>query len=179
MSDEKKRLLNEVLPDPTDGVDELERKGPRQRTSDHLKRLLAAAGLALGAPAYGDATPPPQNKPGDTKPGDKKPPDNKKPEPPPQPPPPRYDVVDPVPAPYIEREEAPGFLKLTSKPVAEIFVDGTAHGKTPQAKIKLTPGIHNVMLRANGREETFTVEIRSKQTTVEVRDLRPKENDKK
>ena len=77
-----KRMLNEILPDPTRAAADEDAGGPRARTADHLKRILAASltlKLATDAAACG-------HKP-------------QIPEPPHQQPPPSYGVVDPVPPP--------------------------------------------------------------------------------
>ncbi|HZS36946.1 MAG TPA: hypothetical protein VFF06_08970 [Polyangia bacterium] len=170
-----KGLLNEVLPDPTRGAGE--RGTPRERTASHLNRLLAAAGLAL-APglARADNTVPGGGgkPPGEAKPG-KKPDDAKKPEEP-KPEPPGYGVVDPIPEPYIEKKAEPGFLRLSSKPSCAISIDGKATGlMTPQQKIKLSPGLHTITLNvpSSTQQENFTIEIRSNQTSVIVKDLAP------
>jgi PEGA domain len=169
-----KGLMNEVLPDPTRGAGE--RGTPRERTAGHLKRLLAA-GLAL-APGlvHADTTTPGGKKPGDAgaaKPDDAK---GKPPQPPQQPQQPSYDVVDPIPPPYIEKKAPPGFLNLRSLPDAEIFVDGKNTGlKTPQKKIKLNPGTHAITLKVpeQALEESFTVEIKTKETATITRKLEP------
>ncbi len=178
-SDDDKGMLNEVLPDPAQAKEE-RRGSPRERTSQHLQRVLAAAaGLALtlqGVPGHADVTPPQKGQPdGGKKPGDK----DAKPGNPPKPEPPGYGVVDPMPEPYIDRSVgAPGFLKLTTTPAgASILIDGKDTGsKTPQKKIKLTPGIHAVTVTSADKavSENFTVEIKSGATVTEARDLKPK-----
>src|SRR5579859_5118546 len=109
MKDDDKKLLNEVLPDPKQAKDDLARGSPRDRTSQHLKRILAAgvAALGMGGLARADTSTPPGGKnPTDGKQGDKPP------VPKPPVPDPGYRVVDPVPMPYIERKET-GQLALT------------------------------------------------------------------
>jgi hypothetical protein len=167
---DEKGLMNEVLPDPT-AAKSAAKAGPRERTSAHLSRLLAAASLAVGGAAGADTTPPNAGKnDGNTpKQGDK--PSQ------PQPPPRHYDVVDPIPQPYIDRSAAPGFLDLSSKPEAEITVDGEAtNQKTPQKKLKLTPGVHAITLTVKkpALSESFTVEISSGKTLKKIVDLQPK-----
>ncbi len=164
----EKGLLNEVLPDPT-AAKGAAKASPRERTSAHLSRLLAAASLAVGGVAGADTTPPnPGKNDGKARQqGDK----------PAQPPQRHYDVVDPIPEPYIDRNAAPGFLDLTSNPAAEITVDGAAtHQKTPQHKLKLTPGVHAITLTVKkpALSESFTVEIESGKTQKKLVDLQPK-----
>ena len=177
-----KGLLNEILPDPTQAR-ALERGGPRERTSAHLRKVLAAAaGMAMqlhGAGAHADATTPPQGGGGQKQVDPKGSPNNdanKPKDPPPQPP--GYGVVDPMPEPYINKNPGEGVLKLTSKPAgAAISVDGVALGqKTPQSKIKLAPGLHAVTLTLPGSEvENFTVEIKKGKTASEKRVLKKTE----
>src|SRR5262249_43546738 len=152
---------------------------PRERTVEHLRKVMAAAaGLALGSSAaLADVTPPPgkdgQAKQGDpSKQGDGKAKDgdagktgkqSQKPKQPPQTPP-SYGVVDPMPEPYIDKKGKPGFLRVSSTPGgARIVIDGTDGGmKTPQSKISLSPGVHAVTLSLEGKvTRNFTVEIRS------------------
>jgi hypothetical protein len=181
--------MPEVLPDPTQAA-EAGRASPRDRTIEHLRKVMAAAaGLALGgSAALADVTPPPgndgkakqgdPNKTGDGKAkegGDKKgkQAQQKKPEQPP----PSYGVVDPMPEPYIDRKGKPGFLRVSSTPPgATILLDGNDSGLvTPQSSIKLQPGVHAITLNIPKRKisETFTVEIVSGQTVTEQHDLRP------
>jgi hypothetical protein len=189
-NDDDKKLLNEILPDPTQAADAA-RGSPRERTVEHLRKVMAAAaGLAMGAgTALADVTPPPgkdgQAKQGDAaKQGDGKAKDGdagktgKQAQKPKQPPPtpPSYGVVDPMPEPYIDKKGKPGFLRLTTKPVgAHILIDGSDGGlKTPQSKISLSPGIHAVTISLPGKvNKNFTVEIRSGETISERYDLEP------
>ena len=189
--DEDKKLLNEVLPDPGQAK-EAARGTPRDRTVEHLRKVMAAAaGLALAPGAVlADVTPPP-GKDGNAKQGDpsksgdgkakdgdagKKGKQAQKQKPPPAEPP-SYGVVDPMPEPYIDKKGKPGFLRLSSTPVgAHISIDGVDGGlKTPQAKIQLQPGYHAVTLTsADGKSsQSFTVQIRSRETATETHDLRP------
>ncbi|MEW6380072.1 MAG: serine/threonine-protein kinase [bacterium] len=63
--------------------------------------------------------------------------------PPPSPPP---SVTEQQPPPTGEAPPVIAFLKVESTPVgAQIFVDGTLHGKTP-ARLELAPGKHEVRL---------------------------------
>jgi hypothetical protein len=169
--DDQKGMLNEVLPDPTQAAD-AKRGTPRERTSEHLRRVLsAAAGVALGlhGAAHADVTPPKGK--GE---GDKKPTDTQKAEP--KPDPPGYGVVDPIPEPYVDRNAGkPGTLKVITTPAgATVTVDGKASGKTPVSKIKLTPGIHAITLTLKDVVENFTVDVRPGANLVESRDMRPK-----
>jgi hypothetical protein len=167
-----KGLLNEVLPDPRQAVDDLAAGGPRSRTAEHLKRILAAAGAGLALEAAcvvhsDDAAtqtkPIPQTAPQ----GD--------PPPPPPPPPPEpggYGVVDPMPMPYLEPDTRPGTLKLESTPVARIFVDGVPTGRETPRALELPTGRHTISLKAKGRTTmTFTVDIAPGETISEKRQL--------
>ena len=40
MSDDEKKLQNEILPDPSQAETDLTAGGPRRRTIEHLKRIL-------------------------------------------------------------------------------------------------------------------------------------------
>ena len=166
-----KRLMNEVLPDPTRVAG---RGTPRERIADHMKRLLAAAGLALApAIALADTTVPDGK--GNAKPPEQKKPDGDKKPDAPQSDPPGYVVVDPVPEPYIEKKGEPGFVRLSSKPSCAILIDGKDSGlKTPQRKLKLTPGVHTITLKppAGYDEENLSLDVRSGHTEVIVKDLR-------
>ncbi len=99
---ERKGLANEILPDPSQAEQDLAAGGPRGRTVEHLKRILAAATLAFAA--EGCTTPSggaPEKKGSD--------PGSQGGGPPTPPPPPRlpepagYGVVDPLPDPSYER----------------------------------------------------------------------------
>ncbi len=71
----------------------------------------------------------------------------------------------------------PGFLVANTQPWAKVLIDGKDTGsKTPQKKIKLTPGIHAVTVTSADKavSENFTVEIKSGATVTEARDLKPK-----
>jgi hypothetical protein len=172
---------------------------PRQRTTEHLKRILAAAGLALQLPqaAAADISVPPikggktdgkqasggqlrEGKPV-RKPGGLKP----KPQPPPDP---GYYVVDMLPEPAdlpkpeeLSKEKKPatatGYLTLSSTVPASIRVDGKDTGlKTPQTKMKLDPGAHTIaLIDGQGRPlETFVVNVAAGAVIEEARDPRPK-----
>lgn len=169
-----KGLLNEVLPDPTAAARDLARGTPRERTRKHLGRLLAAAGLALPfAAARADNSLPP------TQTGDKgKPTDGNKgkpPQPSPPPEPPGYGVVNPMPPPFIERNDKPGFLTLRTTPPLPITLDGVATGlKTPQQRMKLSPGPHTLTFTdSNGVAHNFSVVIRSGRVQSQSYDVRP------
>jgi hypothetical protein len=189
----RKTLLTEVLPDPEAHAD---RGGgsPRQRTTEHLKRILAAAGLALQLPqaAAADTSVPPLKGPdgkspsgGQVKGGKtERKPGGLKPKPQPQPPDPGYYVVDMLPEPADLPKPplkppavAPGYLTLSSTVSAGIRVDGQDTGlKTPQARMKLEPGAHSITLvDGTGRPlETFVVNITAGGVVEEARDPRPK-----
>ncbi|HZS41683.1 MAG TPA: PEGA domain-containing protein [Polyangia bacterium] len=166
MSDDVKKVMNEVLPLP----EKADRSTPRDRTKAHLSRILAAAGFALSGAAHADAT-----VPGDKK-NDK--PDGKGKEVQPKPPeePPSFHVVDPVPEPYINRR-GEGFLKLETKPPGlAVTVDGEPQAeKTPIKKLKLGAGPHAITItRPDGEQENFSVEVKAKSTVKVSKDLRPK-----
>jgi hypothetical protein len=152
---DEKRLLNEILPDPERAAEELSSGGPRKRTAEHLKRILAMSlvgPVVAGSMAQdGKAT---QNPP------------------PPPPRPPAFGVVDPVPPPPPAPPK-PGYVSIKSTPVADIAIDGKATGlKTPQV-IELKPGTHTIKLTAGDLEQTFTVQIDSEKTKSEDRNLQP------
>jgi hypothetical protein len=171
MSDETKKVMNEILPLP----EKADRSTPRDRTKAHLSRILAAAGFALHGVAHADATVP----------GDKKGsnPDGKGKEAQPKPDDkPSFHVVDPVPEPYINRTAGEGFLRLETKPPGlAVTIDGEAISeKTPLKKQKLSAGTHAITVTGpDGIGQNFTVEIKAKSTVKEVRDLRPKKEQPK
>src|SRR6185436_10601961 len=90
--------------------------------------------------------------------------------------PPSYGVVDPMPPPYINRNEGEGWLRIESKPPGvEVLVDGEAIGKTPVKKYKVIPGSHALTLRLpDGTATNLTVEVKKGKTVKQVVDLRPK-----
>lgn len=104
-----KGLANEILPDPSQAEDDLAAGGPRGRTVEHLKRILAAAGAAVtlqGAVAVVVAAEgcTPSGGAAEKKASDAGSKDGGQPAPPPTrpPEPPGYGVVDPIPEPYDE-----------------------------------------------------------------------------
>jgi hypothetical protein len=136
---------------------------PRDRIASHLRRILVAAGMALPSAGHGDtSTPKPPGTPDDGKKpnqgGDKK----KEPEHL------GYEVVDMMPPPYIEREEA-GKLELASTPTgAAISIDGVSlRKKTPLKGHKLAAGQHAVTLTSpDGKTvRNFIVTVQKDQTT--------------
>jgi hypothetical protein len=162
-----KKLLNEVLPDPKPDAD---RGSPRERTSAHWKRIVAAAAaLQLGTAAADNSVPGDKGHEGKNP----KPPDVQKP--PEKPPEVHYMVVDPVPQPYINRNEGEGYLRIESKPPgAEVLVDGESIGKTPIKKYKVPPGVHAVTVRApDGNSSNLTLDVKKGKTVKQVVDLRP------
>jgi hypothetical protein len=132
---DKKGLMPEILPAPTEPSTE----SPRERTRAHLKKILSAvAGVALSATttAQADTTVPGT---GDNAKGnDKKPPPSEsKPKPPP-----ReslgYEVVDMLPEPYVEKRT--GFLSITTTPTnAEVAIDGVPTGQRTPITRRKTP----------------------------------------
>ncbi|HSK01193.1 MAG TPA: hypothetical protein VK932_08125, partial [Kofleriaceae bacterium] len=67
-----------------------------------------------------------------------------------------------------------GVLMLSSKPPCEIFIDGKPTGlMTPQREIPLPVGRHKVTLvnKAEGINETFSVQIAADKPTKVIRDL--------
>jgi hypothetical protein len=177
MSDENdKGMLNEILPDPTRGAEDLADGLPRRRTADHLRKILAA-GLALQLASdiagCSSPAPTPPKPPAMAPPGQQ--PNTRNPPAPPWLPPngPGYGVVDMLPNPSLL--PLGGFLSLTSTPVARITIDGRETGlDTPQAAIPLRPGRHRIRLDvpAEQMSRTFEVEIASGETLIEDRDLR-------
>ena len=183
-----KTLLSEQLPAPAPLVNAT----PRQRTGEHLRRILAAAGIALNASgaAHADASLPPPKKPGDDK-GDKKQvtavPKKKKPKPHAPPVDPGYYVVDMLPEPAEIPPPVPpkpvqvqprefGWLSLTSNVAGTIRVDGKDTGlRTPQPRMELEPGVHAITLVDDRGMpiESFTVTIAPNKETVERRDPKP------
>ena len=67
-----------------------------------------------------------------------------------------------------------GYLALESTPRATIVIDGrSTRLRTPQKKIRLSPGLHTITLRVNSkREETFMIGILPNELRREQRDLR-------
>lgn len=55
-------------------------------------------------------------------------------------------------APAIAPSAAPGWLVVSSKPWGSLYVDGRAHGTTPQTNLWLPPGVHRVEIRRPGFE---------------------------
>jgi hypothetical protein len=164
-----KKLLNEVLPDPKQAERDLKTGSPRDRTAAHLKRIVAAAALQLGTAVADNSVPGDKGKDGkDQKPPEtqQKPPEEK----------PGYLVVDPVPPPYINRNEGEGYLRIESKPPgAEVLVDGEDIGKTPVKKYKVPPGSHAITLKLPGiADYNVTVDVKKGKTVKQVVDLRPK-----
>jgi hypothetical protein len=148
----KKRLLNEVLPDPERAAAELSAGGPRKRTAEHLKRILTLSLMgAAGTMPHGTEAMPA------SKPRQERPP---------------FRVVDSLPPPPVPpTPPKPGYLSLKSNP--DITIDGKATGlKTPQL-IELKPGTHTIKLTAGDFEQTFTVQIQPEQTRSEDRELKP------
>ena len=175
-----KGLLNEVLPDPSQ-ADDLKFGSPRERTTRHLRQILAAAagvGMIASGGARADNSIPPtgKEKPTDkTTPGDKPPTKGEPPhvtEPPAKPP--SYWVVDPMPPPTRIIQGPPGFVDIESTPPSSVFVDGTPEGATPIKHLSLDPGQHIIELRLPGQGEAFTIMVKSGKTQVLKKDLRPK-----
>jgi hypothetical protein len=159
MSDDKneKRMLNEILPDPERAATELASGGPRKRTAEHLKRILTMSlvGAAGAIAPKGEATPVPRQQ------RQERPP---------------FIVVDslPPPPPPPPQPPKPGYLSITSTPVADITIDGKATGlKTPQV-LELKPGTHTIKLTAGDLEDTFMIQIDAEKTRSEERKLQPK-----
>jgi PEGA domain-containing protein len=164
-----KKLLNEVLPDPKQAERDLKTGSPRDRTTAHLRRIVAAAAaLQLGTAVADNSVPGDKGKDGNKPPEAQKPPEK-----PPEPP--GYLVVDPVPPPYINRNEGEGWLRIESKPPgAEVLVDGEVAGKTP-LKYKVAPGSHAVTAQlAGGPTANVTVDVKKGKTVKHMFDLRAK-----
>jgi hypothetical protein len=69
--------------------------------------------------------------------------------------------------------DAPGTLRINSLPWAEIYLDGTHVGSTPQSKLSMKPGRHRVKLvnEQMALRKTFDVYIRSGQVTTRSENL--------
>lgn len=79
----------------------------------------------------------------------------------------------PPPAPPTEKE---GYLRIASTPWARIQIDGKdTPFTTPQRRMKLAPGTHQVTLSNPrlGLTDTFSVEIKEGKTTVVIKQLAP------
>ena len=164
-----KKLLNEVLPDPEQAQRDLKTGSPRERTSAHLRRIIAAAAaLQLGTAVADNSVPGDKGKEGTKPPQEQKPPEK-----PPENP--GYLVVDPVPPPYINKNEGEGYLRIESKPPgAEVLVDGENIGKTPIKKYKVIPGSHAITVQVpGGPVQNVTVDVKKGKTVKQVVDLRP------
>ncbi len=170
-----KGLMNEILPDPEQAARDLRNGSPRDRTTAHLKRIVAAAAAAAlpFSAALADNSVPGEKRDGgksgeSQKEGQpKKPPEEQ----------PGYGVVDPMPQPYINRTLGEGAVRITSKPAgASVLVDGKDIGrKTPVAKLKLPAGMHAISATsADGKiTKNLTVEIKAGGSVSESFDLRP------
>ena len=125
--DRRKGMANEILPDPSQAKHDLAEGGPRGRTIEHLKRILAAAALTVAAsgctPSGGAA----DKKAGDAGTKEAAPDGRSVPPPPPQPPPPivdpGYGVVDPLPDPSYRSDSERRHHKAKKK------ADGEKKGK--------------------------------------------------
>jgi PEGA domain-containing protein len=67
----------------------------------------------------------------------------------------RGPVVRPPPVSRGRPQVRPGYISINSRPWAELSVDGRVVGNTPQIKIWLTPGRHQVLLTREGFQ-TYT-----------------------
>ena len=67
----------------------------------------------------------------------------------------RVEVVRTPPAPRGGQQARPGYISINSRPWAELSVDGRVVGNTPQIKIWLTPGRHQLLLTREGFQ-TYT-----------------------
>ena len=88
--------------DPKQAERDLRRGSPRERTTTHLKRIVAAAAaLHLSTAAADNTVPGDKGKDGKGNETQAKPPAE----------PPGYLVVDPVPPPHIDKNEGDAFLR--------------------------------------------------------------------
>jgi hypothetical protein len=164
-----KKLLNEILPDPKQAERDLQKGSPRARTAEHLKRIVAAAAaLQLGTAVADNSVPGDKGKNGNKPPDAQKPPER-----PPEPP--GYGVVDPMPPPYINRNEGEGYLTIESKPPgAQVMIDGASVGLTPVGKFTVTPGMHAITATAPGMvTKNLTVKVKKGKTEKVVLSLQP------
>jgi hypothetical protein len=165
-----KKLLNEVLPDPT-----LKSVGsPRERTKAHLGRIVAAAAaLQLGTAVADNTVPGDKGKDGKDKQTQGTP--QKPPEPP------SYGVVDPMPPPYINRNEGAAFITVESDPPgALVLIDGMSVGNTPLTKFQVSPGSHAVSVSsADGKiTKNATLKVKKDKTAKQSFDLKPPKSKK-
>jgi hypothetical protein len=165
MSD--KKLLNEVLPDPQQAERDLRTGSPRDRTRAHLKRIVAAAAALQLGTAWADNTIPGGDKPKNDKGKQTK----KEPRPPD---PPSYGVVDPMPPPYINRNEGEAFLTIESTPPgAHVLIDGANVGQTPVTKSRVSPGTHAITVTNDfTNNKNVTVDVKRDKTVKQSFDLR-------
>jgi hypothetical protein len=165
----KKGMLNEILPDPKQAERDLKRGSPRDRTAAHLQRIVAAAAaLQLGTAIADNSVPGDKGKEGKGNEAQK----------PPDKPPPQdvgYGVVDPMPPPYINRNEGDSYLQIESKPDgAAVLVDGEAIGNTPIKKFRVSPGMHAITATAaDGTSKNVTIKTKKGKTAKQTFDLRP------
>jgi hypothetical protein len=179
--DDDKGMLNEILPDPKQAERDLARGSPRDRTSAHLRRIVAAAAAAL-LPLQGALAD--NSVPGDkTKEDKKKGADTQKPPDTPPPQPPGYGVVDPMPMPYVNPSGKTGILRVLTKPAgATVLLDGEDLGqKTPINKYKLGVGPHTITVTSPDGTITknLGIDMKAGQTVKEWVDLRPPKAPKK
>src|SRR5262249_33079203 len=110
--------------------------------------------------------------------GKDKPTDTQK-KPPPEPP--SYGVVDPMPPPYINRNEGAAFLTIESDPPgASVLVDGAGVGNTPIEKFQVSPGSHAISVTsADGKiTRNATVKVKKDKTAKQSFDLKPPKSKK-
>ena len=67
----------------------------------------------------------------------------------------RDPVMRPPPVSRAGQQVRPGYISINSRPWAELSVDGRVVGNTPQIKILLTPGRHQLLLTREGFQ-TYT-----------------------
>jgi PEGA domain len=171
MKKPNKGLINEVLPDPKQAARDLGDGSPRDRTMAHLRRIVAAA-AAASLPLAGALAD--NSVPGGKKDDKKGTAEGSRPSPPP--PDLRYGVVDPMPAPYINKAVDEGTLRIeSSSPGCTVLVDGTDVGKTPIKKFKTTAGMHAITVTTPDGQlsKNTTVEVKPKATAKVLFDMRP------
>jgi hypothetical protein len=84
-------------------------------------------------------------------------------------------VPAPTAEPAAEIAAEPGFLVVSTRPLARVFIDGSDSGKTtpiaPARRLSLPPGKHSLTFVIGAESETYTVTISSGKTTRFSRDL--------
>jgi hypothetical protein len=171
MKKPSKGLINEVLPDPEQAARDLSSGSPRDRTTAHLRRIVAAA-AAAALPLSGALA-------DNSVPGGKK--DDKKgtAESRPASPPPEvsYGVVDPMPPPYINKNPGEGTLRIESTPSGcRVSIDGVDTGLlTPIKKYTAAAGMHAISVTTPDGKITknATIELKAKETVRNVFMMRP------